>query len=180
MFTSLVQVFQMYPNGGIKVDYMAELYDATTIQHMVSAYELLMRQAAENPDRQVASYPLMSESALHLLTPCVTGVIREDYLDQPLIYEAFERTAREDPNRTCLVFEGQVLTYKEVDERANTLAHRLQELGVGPDVPVGIMLDRSFDLPTCFMAVLKVGGEAGREAFLSYGWCIRVQHCTQL
>ena len=54
--------------------------------------------------------------------------------------------------------QGEVLSYGELDERANQLAHRLIALGVGPEVPVGVLMDRSLDLAVALLGVLKAGG----------------------
>ena len=63
-----------------------------------------------------------------------------------------------DPDAIALVFEDTRLTYTELDARANRLAHRLQSSGVGPDVLVGVCLERSLDLAVALQAVLKAGG----------------------
>ncbi|HSU17312.1 amino acid adenylation domain-containing protein, partial [Longimicrobium sp.] len=70
----------------------------------------------------------------------------------------FERRAAERPEAPALSFEGATLAYGEVNERANRLAHRLRALGVGPEVRVGIALERSAELVVSILAVLKAGG----------------------
>lgn len=142
--------------GHVSVDYMAEIFDEATIESLTQSYVRLLDAAAEAPDASVWMLPLgVNEAAL---VDFCQDAMRPDYLTGPLAFEKFEALAASQPERDCLVFEGQSLTYGTVNLRANALANALLALGVGPDVPVGIMLDRSFDLPTAFLAAMKVGG----------------------
>jgi non-ribosomal peptide synthetase component F len=76
----------------------------------------------------------------------------------PVVVErVFERRAREAPDATALVRGGDRLTYRELDEASNRLAHRLIREGAGPESLVGIHLDRSFELVAAILAVLKAG-----------------------
>ncbi len=74
------------------------------------------------------------------------------------IHHQFEEQVRQTPDRTAVVFEGHSLTYEELNQRANRLAHHLCQLGVGHDVRVGICMERSFEMVTAIFAVLKAGG----------------------
>jgi amino acid adenylation domain-containing protein/non-ribosomal peptide synthase protein (TIGR01720 family) len=74
------------------------------------------------------------------------------------LHELFERSAAEHPARPAVRFEGKTLTYGELNQRANALAHALKQRGVGPDVLVGLCLERSFELVISVIAVLKAGG----------------------
>jgi non-ribosomal peptide synthetase component F len=70
-----------------------------------------------------------------------------------------EEQARSQPNApAAILWTGDRISYRQLNERANQLAHHLRGLGVGPDVPVGVMLERSHDLIISFLAVLKAGG----------------------
>ena len=71
---------------------------------------------------------------------------------------SFEEQAERTPNAVAVVFEDQELTYHELTTRANQLAHYLQTLGVGPDVPVGLCVERSLELVVGMLAILKAGG----------------------
>ena len=74
------------------------------------------------------------------------GEERPEYLSAPLVHEAFAAVAAKSPDRRCLCYEGEWLSYGEVAARVSAAAARLAALGVGPGVVVGVMLDRSFDL----------------------------------
>ncbi|HEX8696369.1 MAG TPA: amino acid adenylation domain-containing protein [Longimicrobium sp.] len=81
-----------------------------------------------------------------------------DDLSAACIHRLFERQADATPHRPAVRCRGEQLTYAELDQRANRLAHRLRALGVGPEVPVGVLLPRTADLLVAIFAVLKAGG----------------------
>ncbi len=74
------------------------------------------------------------------------------------VHRLFERQVERTPDAVALVFRGQSLSYRELDARANSLAHFLRELGVGPDVPVGVCTERSLEMMIATLAVQKAGG----------------------
>ncbi len=78
--------------------------------------------------------------------------------DQLCIHQNFERQAEQTPDATALCYEGNKLTYRELNERANRLAHFLQRLGVGPETPVALCLERSVNMVVAILGVLKAGG----------------------
>ncbi|HET7461733.1 MAG TPA: amino acid adenylation domain-containing protein, partial [Longimicrobium sp.] len=74
------------------------------------------------------------------------------------VHELFEEQVARDPGATALVFAGEPLAYGELNRRANRLAHHLRSLGVGPDVRVGICMERSLEMVVGLLGVLKAGG----------------------
>jgi amino acid adenylation domain-containing protein len=82
----------------------------------------------------------------------------KDYPRDKCVHELFEEWARKTPQATALVFGDQQLTYRELDEKSNQLARYLQKLGVGPNVLVGICMDRSIDMVVSLLGTLKAGG----------------------
>lgn len=83
---------------------------------------------------------------------------QRDYPRDATLHALFEAQARLTPSRVALMFEGATMTFAELNERANRLAHRLRALGITRDRPVGVCLERSLDLPAALLAVLKAGG----------------------
>ena len=86
------------------------------------------------------------------------GEERPEYLSAPLVHDAFEAVAAKSPDRRCLCYEGEWLSYGEVAARVTVGAARLAGLDVGPGVVVGVMLERSFALVVSILAVLSAGG----------------------
>src|SRR4029079_6879409 len=79
-------------------------------------------------------------------------------VDEGPLHARFERRAAEHPDRVALVFDGETLSYRELDERANDLANELRDRGVGRDVIVGVSMDRSLEMGIALYAVLTAGG----------------------
>ena len=91
---------------------------------------------------------------------CITLIFKQYTLHKSLLFVVLQGhflIARMVDTRG-LYLQGEVLSYGELDERANQLAHRLVALGVGPEVPVGVLMDRSLDLVVALLGVLKAGG----------------------
>jgi amino acid adenylation domain-containing protein len=83
---------------------------------------------------------------------------RVDYPSHLCVHELFEQQVEHSPDAPALIFEDQTLSYRELNERANQLAHHLRERGVGPEVLVAICLPRSIEMVVGLLAVLKAGG----------------------
>ena len=77
---------------------------------------------------------------------------------QNCIHQLFERQVEQTPDSVALVFKEQKLTYRQLNQRANQLAHYLQSIGVGPEVLVGICLERSTHMVIAMLGILKAGG----------------------
>ncbi|MER7580091.1 amino acid adenylation domain-containing protein [Kitasatospora sp. NPDC097691] len=139
------------------VEYDADLFEPVTARRLARRIELLLTAAAENPHTPVAALPVLppEERALVVTEWNRTG---RDFPRDRTTAALFEEQVRRDPEATALEHEDVRLCYGELNTRANRLAHRLIEWGVGPDVPVGICLPRSVDMIVCLLAVLKAGG----------------------
>ncbi|NER49684.1 MAG: AMP-binding protein, partial [Symploca sp. SIO1A3] len=81
-----------------------------------------------------------------------------EYPDSQCIHQLFESQVERTPDAVAVVFEEQQLTYQELNDRANQLAHYLQGLGVQPEVLVGLCIERSLDMVIAMLGILKAGG----------------------
>jgi amino acid adenylation domain-containing protein/non-ribosomal peptide synthase protein (TIGR01720 family) len=141
----------------VAVDYNADLFDATTIERMGTHLTRLLAGIAADPGTQVRRLPwLTSDERRELLTEWsgATAAFPADRCVHEIVAEQAART----PDAVAVTFAGTTLTYAALDTRANRLAHHLVALGVGPDVPVGVCLERGADAIVCLLAVLKAGG----------------------
>src|SRR2546430_499043 len=80
------------------------------------------------------------------------------YPDTVALHQLIEAQVTRTPERTALIFEGQVRTYRELNDEANQLACQLQRVGVRPGTLVGVCMERSLEMVVCLLAVLKAGG----------------------
>ncbi len=124
---------------------------------MTRHFEVLLAGAAADPQRGFLTLPLLTEAERQQLLLEWSGT-RTDYPRDTCIHELFEEQVKKQPDALALVLEERHLTYEDLNIRANQLAHRLSRLGVGPDVPVGVCLERSFDLIIALLGILKAGG----------------------
>jgi amino acid adenylation domain-containing protein len=111
----------------------------------------------ENPDQAVDRLPLLDDAEQRRILTEGDGVGTQ-WPDAGWIYQCFEEQARCHPDAEAVRFEGDGLSYSELNQRANQLAHRLMSLGVGRDVLVGVSMERSLELVVSLLAVLKAGG----------------------
>ncbi|HVR99977.1 MAG TPA: non-ribosomal peptide synthase/polyketide synthase [Thermoanaerobaculia bacterium] len=139
------------------LEYRSDLFDRVTIARLGRNWSRLLEACLADPARRL--------SEVRLLTTAEERQILEQWNDTgrlfpstAAIHELFEAQARRTPASLAVVFEDESLTYAELNLRANRLAHRLRAVGVGPEVIVGICLDRSLDLMVAVLGVLKSGG----------------------
>ncbi|MBO9732436.1 MAG: amino acid adenylation domain-containing protein [Chitinophaga sp.] len=139
------------------VVYCADLFTAETIERMMGHFTQLLRA--------VVDAPAASISELQLLTPKEQKQLRwafnetaSDYPQDKTIAALFSEQARLSPSMIALTFSGQSLTYRELDERSNQLAHYLQRKGVTAEVMVPVCVDRSLELIVGILGILKAGG----------------------
>jgi amino acid adenylation domain-containing protein/non-ribosomal peptide synthase protein (TIGR01720 family) len=129
--------------------YNAELFEPGTIEPMATAFQLLLAGMAADPDQPVMRLPMVEGSG--------KTAERKKKSDDPSPAAVGEFLSA-SPARIAIVGADSEMSYRELDRRSNQLAHYLQTLGVGPDVPVAIFLNRSPDLIVAMLAVLKAGG----------------------
>ncbi|WP_172844444.1 non-ribosomal peptide synthetase [Tumebacillus algifaecis] len=138
-------------------DYSADLFDETTIERMAGHFTKLLEGIAANPDAQVAKLPVLTESERQMqLVDWNQNAV--DYPHDKTIPQLFDEQVALYPDKEALSFEGTVLTYRELSERANSLAHLLQRKGVGPDVLVGLCMERSLEMVIGLLGIVKAGG----------------------
>ena len=106
--------FNLDGRGRLDVEYMAELYDAATVQRLAAAFVRLLEAAGNAPQTLAASVPLLTAEDERLFGQLVSGEMRPDYLHAPLTVQRFEAVVAAHPQHVALLFEGQEMTYGEV------------------------------------------------------------------
>ena len=153
-------------NGQLTLEwqYNTNLFDSATIRRRIAEFETLLRGIVANPVGPIATLPLLPESEQQLLAQwnqTATQASSVAFLDQGLdqcLHQWVETQVTRSPDAVAVMFEQQHLTYRQLNQKANQLAHYLQSLGVGPDSLVGIACDRSFDMVVGVLGILKAGG----------------------
>lgn len=137
--------------------YDASLFAAGDIERLARQLQILWQNISDAP-----SVPLGQLSVLeaHEHTRLLVDFNRTDtaYPHDKCLHHLFEAQVARTPDNTAVIFGDQRLTYAELDARANQLAHYLQQLGVGPEVPVAICLERSVEMIVGLLGILKTGG----------------------
>uniref|UniRef100_UPI003B3A4085 amino acid adenylation domain-containing protein n=1 Tax=Longimicrobium sp. TaxID=2029185 RepID=UPI003B3A4085 len=138
-------------------EYSTDLYARDTILRMVDHFHVLLAGLVRNPDRPVDELPLL-DSAERLQVVEAWNQTEAGVPADLCIHELFEAQVARTPETVAVRFEDASLTYAELNARANQLAHHLRGLGVGPEVRVGVLMERSLEMVISLLAVLKAGG----------------------
>lgn len=135
---SLTMMEDKHGLGGT-VEYNTDLFDAARIVRLVEHFQMLLEGIVADPYQRISMIPLLTAAELHQLSP----VQKRPYPTHSSVHQLFEAQVERTPDAVALIFEGKKLTYRELNQRANQLAHHLQSLGVESEVLVAICLERS-------------------------------------
>ena len=139
------------------LEYNSDLFDEATIARMAGHYRTLLEGVVADPDQRLSDLPLLTAVEREtLLDACSTTPSRR--AGDVCVHQLFEAQAESTPDAVALVFEQESLTYVELNRRANRLAHHLRRLGIGPEVRVGICVERSVEMIVGLFGILKAGG----------------------
>jgi len=138
-------------------EYNTDLFDAATITRMGGHFKTLLEGIVANPGRRLSELPILTDAERRQLL-VEWNDTKRDYPKDQRIHELFEAQVERSPEAVAVVFEDKQLTYRELNCRANQLARYLKRLGVGPEVLVGICVERSLEMVVGLLGILKAGG----------------------
>ncbi|BAY08030.1 non-ribosomal peptide synthetase [Calothrix sp. NIES-2098] len=138
-------------------EYSTDLFDAPTISRIGEHFQTLIAGIVANPDEKVTDLPLLTTAERQQLL-VEWNQTQAEYPDWACIHQLFTAQVEREPDSVAAIFANQQITYRELNARANQLAHHLQTLGVEPDVLVGICVERSLEMLVALLAILKAGG----------------------
>ncbi|AVZ29693.1 non-ribosomal peptide synthetase [Nodularia spumigena] len=143
---------------GIKgqFEYSTDLFDAATIAQMAEHWQILLESIVTNIDGKISDLFLLTAKEEELLINW--NATSREYPTHECIHELFAAQVERTPDEIALIFGEECFTYRELNIKANQLAHYLQGLGVKPEIPVGICLERSPEMVIGMLAILKAGG----------------------
>ncbi|MEH2171960.1 amino acid adenylation domain-containing protein [Nostoc sp.] len=142
----------------LKIAYQqSDRLDSDSIARMLGHFQNLLADMATNPNQRIKDLSLLTANEQHQLL-IEWNNTQTDYPQDQCIHQLFEAQVEKTPEAIAVVFEDKQLTYLELNQRANQLAHYLQKLGVGPEVLVGICVERSLEMVMGILGILKAGG----------------------
>ncbi|MEM7588324.1 MAG: condensation domain-containing protein, partial [Acidobacteriota bacterium] len=150
---------------GGAVRYNSDLFDASTACRIGAAFRQLLASALSDPASELHALPLSSRGQRHQMlaewsdTALASGAsVVDRFVTDRFVTDRFAHWVAQTPEAPAVRFEGEQLSYRELDQRSRHLAQRLRRHGVGPEVRVGLAVDRSLDMVVALLAVLEAGG----------------------
>ena len=139
------------------IEYSTDLFNRDRIDRMASHFQTLLGAIVADPDQPIATLPILTEAERRqmLIEWNDTGA---DYPKNKCIHQLFEEQVERTPEAIAVKFEDQQITYRELNQRANQLAHQLMTLGIGPEKLVGVCIERSIEMVVGLLGILKAGG----------------------
>lgn len=137
--------------------YSTDLYEEGTIARMASHFEILLQGIVSHPKERLSELPLLTAEERHQIL-VEWNATEVDYPKDKCLHEVFEGQVERTPDSVALGFETKYLSYRELNERANQLGRFLRSLGVGPEVLVGVYVERSIEMVIALYGILKAGG----------------------
>jgi amino acid adenylation domain-containing protein len=138
-------------------EYNSDLFDRSTIARFSKNFGSLLAGIVKNPEQSIAHLPLLTpEEQQQILFEW--NDTQTEYPQDKFFTQLFEERVEQIPDALAVVFQEQRLTYRELNRRANQLAHYLQKLGVQPEFKVGLCVERSPEMIVGMLGILKAGG----------------------
>jgi amino acid adenylation domain-containing protein len=146
------------PGGelSLRISYADERYEGETIRRMVGHFQTLLEGMADKPEQLVSHLSLLTKAEQEQFKRW--NNIATDDPSEACVHQLFEAQAERTPDALALSCGEQHLTYLELNSRANQLAHHLRGLGVGPEIKVGLLIERSVEMVVSLLAIFKAGG----------------------
>jgi amino acid adenylation domain-containing protein len=141
----------------LQLTYSTDLFEASTMQRMLGHFENLLGSIVNSPEQHLSEMEMLSGAERAQLLVEWNATTR-DYGPSVCVHKLFEAQAERTPNALAVEYEQQQMSYAELNERANQLAHYLRGLGVGPEIRVALCVERGLEMVVALLGVLKSGG----------------------
>jgi amino acid adenylation domain-containing protein len=139
------------------ITYNTDLFDSWMVTRMIEHWQKLLMGALARPDSRISELPLLTDAERSQVLTDWNNT-HADYPKDKFLYDLVEAQSWKTPDAVAAEFEDERLSYRELNARANQLAHYLQKLGVGPGVLVGVAVERSLEMLVALLGILKAGG----------------------
>jgi len=148
--------FNQHAKASLQAAFSPELYEPETIQRFCQHILQILQSGLGNPSEVISQLTLLTEQEKQMLA-IEWNATAADYPKDRCVHQLFEDQVVRSPYKTALVCGSQRLTYRELDERANQVAHYLRRSNIAPDTPIGIFLNRSVEQVIGLLGILKAG-----------------------
>jgi amino acid adenylation domain-containing protein len=155
-FDLSLEVQQLQEQLVCRFEYSTDLFDEATIARLANHWQTLLSGIIAQPEQTLSALPLLSEQEYRQVV-VEWNATQQDYPLQRCLHEAFEAQVERTPDAIAVVCEGEELSYRSLNARANQLAHHLREQGVGPEKLVALLAERGVPFLTSMLAVFKAG-----------------------
>ncbi len=141
----------------LELEYNTDLFDEATAVRFLDNLETLLEAIVAKPHSSIAELSVLAAAERKWVLEAwnKTEMV---YPREQCLHQLIEAQVEQVPGKTAVIFQDQTITYQALNQRAEQMAHQLRQLGVGPDVIVGICLERSIEMMVSLLAVLKAGG----------------------
>ncbi|MEW6733472.1 MAG: amino acid adenylation domain-containing protein [Acidobacteriota bacterium] len=141
----------------VEILYADHLFDRTVVERMQGHLQVLLESIITQPEQRLSAISILTEVERQQLL-IEWNQTETVYPQDKCVHQLFEQQVIRTPDAIAVVFKDQQLNYQELNQRSNQLAHYLSSLGVGPETPVGICLERSVEMVIGILGIMKVGG----------------------
>ena len=138
------------------LEYSTKIFERATVQRMLTHFTNLLESIVAKPEQRIRELPLLTADERQQILDEWNDTTR-DYTPACCMHQLFEAQTERTPDAIAAIFGDQHVTYAELNQRANQLAHYLRQLGVELETRVGILLERSIEMPVAVLAVHKAG-----------------------
>ncbi|MDA9762112.1 amino acid adenylation domain-containing protein [Desulfobacterales bacterium] len=156
--------FELFINGVdygesvvLECQYNKDLFDQATIARMLNHFQTMLEGIVADPGNRLRDLPLLTKAERHKMIVEWNDTATE-YPEEKCIHELFEEQVKKFPDAVAVVFQGNQLTYRQLNDQANQLSNYLRSLGVDLEIPVGIFMERSLEMLVGILGILKSGG----------------------
>ncbi|TKI55086.1 amino acid adenylation domain-containing protein [Brevibacillus antibioticus] len=142
----------------LRFEYNTDLFKRETIERLADAFEYLLEQITDEPNRTLNQFVLMREKEQQELLALYADETWANQIEQVPLTTLVEQSAMKYADKTALVFGGERMSFRELNEKANQIAHALRQAGIRANQPVGILLERSLEMIVGILGIVKAGG----------------------